>query len=255
MTTGDRIVSDALRKAACGAFIAASLLATGVPPQAGSPPAPVLIVTGTPGLAIQAATPAAAAAAAGFGVQIPALIPSPLELTGVELFTGRAVTITTSLTMGEDGEAENESPVQANDPLQTWTATVTAAVQLNYQSGRQSVRMLQTPEADALIPANLSVRKVAEYELEKLGVEREKARRLARAIDWRSALLIPLPSKLLVIKQIELPGSIDAVYVQGTGLGSALVEGLIFWSSYGQLYALVGTVPEDQLITMAQTVQ
>ena len=85
-----------------------------------------------------------------------------------------------------------------------------------------------------------------------------------RDVDWRTTLLVPAPMNVAHFKQVDINGS-PGVLIEMTrerpapGQAAPVVDGApgaqLMWSSGGSVYVLMGNVRQEELFTMAQSVQ
>ena len=106
-------------------------------------------------------------------------------------------------------------------------------------------------------PAGLDLLKLAYAGLRVLGMSRDEANRRSVTIDWRSTLIVPIPSRALSYRPINVSGN-EGLLIQGIendGSGGSLVGGALMWSAGGETFAVAGAVSPEALLEIAQTLQ
>jgi hypothetical protein len=139
---------------------------------------------------------------------------------------------------------------------------VPAAVHITYRDQNRLVRLLQARQPEVSFPAGLDLAALAEIGLRVLGIDRVEAHRFAQNVDWRTTLMVPVPTDASVFKQVDVQGNpgllIETNQRFSTAPGELRVsmqQRTILWSSGGSVFALVGNVRSAELFEMAQSVQ
>jgi len=215
----------------------------------------VITLSGTAGLLMLEPSPAAAAGAAGFALQLPATLPNSLALTDVVLITGRAMNVSSSVESLPLIDALLDFLAPASFESPSYTVTASPLVEVDYQSGGTYSSLLQTSAAGVVVPPGVDLGLVVELRLVLLGVPPRTAAQLARAVDWRTAMLVPLPSNIASIKTIALHGGQPAVLIQTSASATQPSQSYLLWSTYYQLYGMTSNGSPADLVTMAQSVQ
>jgi hypothetical protein len=79
---------------------------------------------------------------------------------------------------------------------------------------------------------------------------------MAQSIDWRTTLLVPVPANAVGVSQVDIQGNSGLMIGMATPDGTRHRQGdLLLWSSNGRVFALRGTIPVPDLVSMAQTIQ
>src|SRR5437773_451558 len=127
-----------------------------------------------------------------------------------------------------------------------------------YRNDRQArARFLQANSPELSLPAGVDLVRLGEIGLRLLGLERGEANRMARAIDWRSTLLVPVASTATTFQRIRVNGA-NGVYLETTSArapGSEDAGSVVMWSRDDRIYALMGNVDQAALVGMAESVR
>jgi len=212
-----------------------------------------------PGPPQTVASAAAAGAAAGIQVKVPNTLPSGLQPD--------------SVSWRGPGEARVTADVERlNSVLQTLgirdvavpmaidgqkiEVKVPAVVRQSFSAGKKRAEFLQAKSPEVSLPAGVDLAALGEIGLRILGLERAEAQRLARSIDWRSTMLIPVPGNAGSFRQVSVNGQPGLlVAAKGERSGGQMREGaIVLWSRGDMVYALSGNLSEIDILQMANSV-
>jgi hypothetical protein len=212
------------------------------------------------------ATAADAGAAAGIRVRVPAWIPQGFSAAGIMGSSEMAARITLNTTglqalLDTLGLADVELP----QGLDGQTATVrippivtqTFVNQIVTPSGTtidRSVHVIQARSPDVSFPAGIDLAKLAYAGLRVLGMSRDEAYRMSVTIDWRSTLIVPVPSKAAAYRPINVSGN-EGLLIEGLAANESWPGGVLMWSAGEQTYAVAGAVGGEELLEIAQNLQ
>jgi hypothetical protein len=209
------------------------------------------------------ATPAAAGAAAGFHVELPAWMPvgwsteAPAAwVTGpgsmrITASAARLVQLLTSL---------NIDDVVVPQSIDGRTATVrtSPAVRVVWRHEGRIVELVESPSPQVNFPSGMDMPALAEIGLRIMGLSRNDAYRFAQSIDWRSTLVVPIPANVASFRQVTVQGG-SGLLLEGARAGDGGPHGkagaVVLWSDGSRVFALSGGLGPEQLLEMAQTLQ
>jgi hypothetical protein len=213
------------------------------------------------------ATTADAGAAAGIRVRTPAWVPQGFEPSGIMASSEHAARVTINVAglqavLDTLGLADVELPAGLDG--QTASVRVPAIVTQSYvnrdivtQAGatiERSVHVIQARSPDVAFPAGVDLSKLAYAGLRVLGMSRDEAYRMSVTIDWRTTLIVPVPTKALSYRPINVAGS-EGLLITGVAADEKLPGGILMWSSGGETFAVAGAVSGQELLEIAQTLQ
>jgi hypothetical protein len=222
----------------------------------------------TPQEPVSYATAADAGAAAGIRVRTPAWIPQGFSLTQITASSEQAARITIN-TAGLEAvlDALGLADVELPEGLDGQTATVrvppivtqtyVSSVPVVTRDGRsieRSVHIVQARSPDVSFPAGLDLSKLAYAGLRVLGMSRDEAYRMSVTIDWRTTLIVPVPSKALAYRPMNVAGN-EGLLIEGVAANETWPGGVLMWSAGEQTYAVAGAVSGEELLEIAQTLQ
>jgi hypothetical protein len=213
------------------------------------------------------ATVADAGAAAGLRVRTPAWVPRGFEPSGIMASSEHAARITINTAglqavLDTLGLADVELPEGLDG--QTATVRVPPIVTQSYsnddivtQAGatiERSVHVIQARSPDVTFPAGVDLSKLAYAGLRVLGMSRDEAYRMSVTIDWRTTLIVPVPTKALSYRPINVLGN-QGLLIEGVAADEKLPGGILMWSSDGETFAVAGAIGGNELLEIAQTLQ
>jgi hypothetical protein len=200
----------------------------------------------------------AAAAAAGMTLRLPAALPGGLVPDTVEVRGASVARVTVAArklqeVLGTLGMADVRLPA-GMDGAQA-TVRIPTAVAIRYRHGTRTVVLLQAQSPEVELPPGLDLRRLGEIGLRVLGLSEAEARRFAATIDWRSTVLVPVPSDASSFREVEVHGQ-RGMMVTTTGAhegaGARGRRGaVVMWSEGGRVYAVAGDIPGEDLLLMA----
>ena len=206
---------------------------------------------------------ASAGAAAGIRVQTPAWLPVGMEQQSIEVGGGSTARITLSVPVIKqvlDAFAIDDLRVPEQVDGQSATVHVPVVVKITYSDSKRHVILLQARQPEATFPAGTDLSRLAEIGLRVLGVESAEAHRFAQSFDWRTTLMLPIPSDVATFNQFDVQGNPGLLIERAVRLGSGSgrlppIESRVLWASGGSVYTLVGDVRSPELAGMAQSMQ
>jgi hypothetical protein len=215
------------------------------------------------------ATVADAGAAAGVRVRTPAWIPPGFSSTGVMASSEVAARITLNtaglqalldtlgladveLPEGFDGQAATVRipPIVT----QSFVNRSTVVLEGGASSGERSLHVIQARSPDVSFPAGLDLAKLAYAGLRVLGMSRDEAYRMSVTIDWRSTLIVPVPSQAVSYRPINVAGN-EGLLIEGLARNERFPGGALMWSAGGETFAVAGAVSGEELLEIAQNLQ
>jgi hypothetical protein len=203
------------------------------------------------------ATPEEAGVAAGIRIYQPTWLPRSLALTSTEVAGGTALTFTAStakLRLLLDSLGLDDVTVPEGIDGQKASVRIPPAVTMTYSNGGLRATLVQAKSPDVSFPAGLDLPVLAEIGLRILGLDSREAYRFAQSVDWRTTLLVPVPVNAASFQQIDVQGQAALLIQSGRANGWA-PENMVLWSFGGNVYVLRSSLPSQELVPMAQTLQ
>ena len=221
----------------------------------------------TPQEPVSYASAADAGAAAGIRVRTPAWVPPGFSSMGFMASSEMAARITIN-TAGMQAVLDTLGlpDVELPEGLDGQTATVRLPPvvtqtfvnrDMKDRTGEileRTVHVIQAQSPDVSFPAGLDLSKLAYAGLRVLGMPRDEAYRMSTTIDWRTTLIVPVPSKAVAYRPLNVAGN-EGLLIEGLAAGERFPGGVLMWSAGGETFAVAGAVGSQELLEIAQTLQ
>jgi hypothetical protein len=122
-------------------------------------------------------------------------------------------------------------------------------------SKNRRVVLVQARSPEVSVPAGWNVEQLAEIGLRVLGLDAGEARRIARATDWRSTLLVPVPMNASNFRQVTVHGQ-PALLIRTTEAraGDGRLHRILMWTEGDRVFCLQGNLSDGDLMQMAESV-
>ena len=217
-----------------------------------------------PGPPQPAGSPEEAGAAAGIRVRVPRWLPPEVTLReSMYRNAGRVQVVADGARLAQLLDFLGIHDVEVPPALDGGTATIAvpAMVRLKYANDRGAeVHFLQARAPEVLLPEGVEVEALAEIGLRILGFGAPEAKRFARAIDWRSTMLVPIPPGKASFKHVDIdghPGLLIEHPAPAAEAGNASAarparpQQLLMWSADGMVFGIRGNFQADSVVRMA----
>ncbi len=213
-----------------------------------------------PGSPKVAPTIEAAGSLAGMRIALPAWQPVGVERQRIEVVGSESLQI-----MGSSATLQRVLDSLGIDDVSapTWidgkvvTAHVAPIVRVVYGDTDRHAVLIESRQPQVLLPPGADLAQLADIALRVLGIERTEAYRIAQSVDWRTTLIVPIPSDVSYFRQVDVQGKGGLLVetLRGRGGKGYGTETQILWSSGGRVFALMGNLRAEELFDMAQSVQ
>ena len=127
-----------------------------------------------------------------------------------------------------------------------------------FRSTKRKAILIQAPSPEVSVPAGWDMEKLGEIGLRILGLDEGEARRMARATDWKSTLLVPVPLDVASFRQVTIRGN-SALLI--TTKGELQTDGkprrrgaMLMWAEGDRIYCLRGDLSAKDTIQMAESI-
>jgi hypothetical protein len=202
----------------------------------------------------------AAGSLAGMRIAAPTWRPVGLELQRIEVVGSQALRITGSTaTLQSVLDSLSIDDVSAPAWLdgKVVAANVAPTVRIVYGDADRHAVFIESRQPQVLLPPGADLPQLADIALRVLGVERNEAYRIAQSIDWRTTLIVPIPSDVSYFREVDVQGKGGLLIgtVRARGRQAYQVGTQILWTSGDRVFALIGNLHPEELFAMAQSVQ
>ena len=124
-----------------------------------------------------------------------------------------------------------------------------------FRGGSRRAALVQARSPEVSVPSGWDVERLAEIGLRVLGLDAGEARRIARATDWRSTLLVPVPMDASSFRQVTIRGN-EGLLI--TTAGAPAADGrrqrILMWTEGDRVFCLQGNLRDSDLVQMAESV-
>jgi len=215
-----------------------------------------------PGPPVVQSSLAAAAGPAGFSVAAPAYLPAGLALDTVAVSREGRARLSVSASRLRDLLAAldlNDVDVPAGlDGQQIAVHTLPVVIQ-SYRSDRHRLSLIQARSPEISLPTGVDLPRLGEIGLRILGLDASEARRIAASLDWRSTLLVPVPTNASSFRSVTVRGNpgllITTTKPDGAGADRRRAGTVVLWTEGERVFALRGTLDPEDVMQVAESVR
>jgi len=213
-----------------------------------------------PGKPVVQPSTGAASAVAGFMVETPSFLPSGMALDTVAVTgEGRARLGASTARLRQVLDALDLDDVQVPPNLDTQDVTVHMfpVVSQSFRSEKRHLKLVQSRNPEVGLPPGVDLPRMGEIGLRILGLDAGEAHRLAQSIDWRSTLLVPVPTTASSFRQVTVQGN-PGLLVTSNGEDAQRrnrAGGVLLWAEGDRVFALAGTLDAGDLMQVAESVR
>lgn len=214
-----------------------------------------------PGPRQSAANAAEASTLAGYHVREATYLPAGLVLDGTFVQAGPAIRVETERATMQSLLDQAGIEDVALPPLERMTVGVDLPIGVvqQYRGGGGDqmpavVRVFQMPQPRVEMPEGVDPALLGESLLQLLGVPADEAARLARAIDWTSTLVIPVPG-FLRFREVVVNG-MPAVLLGDSEYEDGGRSPAVLWQKDGIVYGVVSQgITDGELLRIADSLR
>ena len=208
------------------------------------------------------ASPAMASAVVGFTVESPTYLPEGLVIDTVAVtHEGRMRLGVSTARLREVLAALDLRDVEVPAGLdgQDLMVHMYPVVAQSYRSASRRLELVQSRSPEVSLPAGMDLARLGEMGLRILGLDAGEARRIAGSVDWRSTLLVPVPTNASSFRAVTVQGN-QGLLVTTTREGAA--DGgrrrggtVVMWTEGDRVFALQGTLGPPDMMQVAESVR
>jgi hypothetical protein len=210
-----------------------------------------------PGAPVQVASLANAEAVAGMTLATPQWLPDNTQVIETAVMGERVVRITADgqrLQQVMDALGINDLAVPEGLDGHVVNVRVPPVVMIRYDhhNGRRS-RLFQARTPQLTLPNSIDVRALGEIGLRILGLAPLEAKLFAKAIDWHTTLVVPVPPNASSFQQVDIGGH-RGVLIHHQPRDQSPTSTIV-WSTPERVFALVSIQHVAEVTAMATSVR
>lgn len=131
-------------------------------------------------------------------------------------------------------------------------------VQQQYASDKNHLTLVEAHSPEVALPPGADIRQLGEIGLRILGLDANEARKVAGSIDWRSTMVVPVPTSAESFRQVQVNGH-PGLYIRCEAPdenGKRHRSGaIVMWTEGDRVLAVQSDLPGDELLNLAQTLR
>lgn len=217
-------------------------------------------VTQEPGPPMILGSVAAASGPAGFSVETPGYLPQGLALDTVAVSHEGRARLSVSAAKLRDLLASldlRDVEVPAGLDGQEISVHTLPVVIQSYRSDRQRVALVQARSPEVSLPTGVELTRLGEIGLRILGLDASEARRIAASVDWRSTLLVPVPTNASSFRSVTVRGNPGLLITttKPDGGDRRRAGTMVLWTEGDRVFALHGTLGPADMMQVAESVR
>lgn len=139
------------------------------------------------------------------------------------------------------------------------TVHMPASVMQRYTNGTRRLSIIEGTSPDVTLPPGADLQQLGEIGLRVLGLDAIEARRIANGIDWRSTLLVPVPTSAGSFRQVDVNGH-KGLFIRMMGDGTS--EGpkgqrgaMVLWTEGERVLAVQSNLPSEDVLDVARSLR
>jgi hypothetical protein len=113
--------------------------------------------------------------------------------------------------------------------------------------------LLQANSPEVSMPAGWDLAVLGEIGLRILGLDEGEAKRVAKATDWKSTLLVPIPMNAASFRQVTVRGR-PALLIMEADRKQDREAAMLMWSDGDRIFCLRGSMSSRDLMQMAESI-
>ena len=130
---------------------------------------------------------------------------------------------------------------------------VPPVVMIRFDHGGRRSRLYQARSPQLTLPDHVDVQALGEIGLRILGLAPAEAAQFAKAIDWRTTLVVPVPPNASSFRQINIGGRLGVI-IQHQPRNQSPTNTIV-WSTPERVFVLVSILETEQALAMATSVR
>jgi len=139
------------------------------------------------------------------------------------------------------------------------TVRMTSHVVQSYTNGKHHLSILEGTSPEVVLPPGADLRQLGEIGLRVLGLDPAEARRIASSMDWKSTLLVPVPSNAASFREVDVHGHKGLlIHIErpATKDGEKAQRGtMVMWTEGDRVFAVQGDMYNEDVLEVATSLR
>jgi hypothetical protein len=131
-------------------------------------------------------------------------------------------------------------------------------VSQQFENGTTHMALVEAHSPEVGLPPGADLRQLGEIGLRILGLDANEARKVAGSIDWKSTLIVPVPTTAESFRQVQVNGH-PGLYIRCEApdeTGKRHRSGaMVMWTEGDRVLAVQSNLPGEELLNLAQTLR
>jgi hypothetical protein len=131
-------------------------------------------------------------------------------------------------------------------------------VSQQFENGSTHMTLVEAHSPEVGLPPGADLKQLGEIGLRILGLDADEARRVAGSIDWRSTLVVPVPTSAESFRQVEVNGQrglfIRCEMPDETGKRHRS-GAVLLWTEGDRVLGMQSNLPGDEILDLAQSLR
>jgi Putative zinc-finger len=118
----------------------------------------------------------------------------------------------------------------------------------------QCVFLIEAPSPTVDVPNDLNLQQIAETALQLTGMPATQARQFSQSIDWRTTLVLPIPTSVVSYETVNVDGA-QGTLMKTNARHRTDPAYVLVWVKGGIIYALMTTGDDNSAIQLANSLE
>ena len=127
-----------------------------------------------------------------------------------------------------------------------------------YENGTTHLALVESHSPEVALPPGADMKQLGEIGLRVLGLDADEARRVAAGIDWKSTLVVPVPTSAESFRQVEVNGQ-KGLFIRcemPDSTGKRHRSGaVILWTEGDRVLGMQSNLPGEDMLDVAQSLR
>ena len=143
---------------------------------------------------------------------------------------------------------------------QSITVRMPASVMQRFGKDTRHLMVIEGTSPEVALPLGTDMKQLGEIGLRVLGLDADEARRISASVDWRSTLLVPVPTNAASFRQVDVNGH-KGLFIRMSDAaegGPGHRDGggaMVMWTEGERVLAVQGNLSGEDVLEVAQSLR